>query len=64
MPLMFDSIIFDLNPYFGYSASFIYFRLHRLLLYYGARCVHFTVSSGEVHSSYCGIRYTYLAAPW
>ena len=28
MPLMFDSIIFDLNPYFGYSAAFVYFSLH------------------------------------
>ena len=25
---MFDSIIFDLNPYFGYSTTFVYFSLH------------------------------------
>ena len=24
MPLMFDSIIFDLNPYFGHSATFAF----------------------------------------
>ena len=44
---MFYSIIFDLNLYFGYSATFIDFSLHLLLLYYAARCVHFTVSSGR-----------------
>ena len=30
MSLMFDSIIFDLNPYFGYSVTFVYFSLHPL----------------------------------
>ena len=25
---MFESIIVDLNPYFGYSATFVYFSLH------------------------------------
>ena len=28
MPLMFDSIIFDKNAYFGYSATFVYLSLH------------------------------------
>ena len=27
MSVMFDNIIFDLNPYFGYSATFVYFNL-------------------------------------
>ena len=45
MPLMFESIIFDLNPYFGFSATFVYFILH-LWICYAARCVHFTVTSG------------------
>ena len=43
----FDSIIFDLNPYSGYSASFIYFSLHPLWISFDARCVHFTVPSGR-----------------
>ena len=30
LTLMFGSIIFDLNPYFGYSAIFINFSLHPL----------------------------------
>ena len=47
MPLVFDSIIFDLNPYFGYSATFAYFSLHPLWICYAARCVHFTVPSGR-----------------
>ena len=47
MPLMFGSIIFDLNPYFGYSATFVYFSLHPLWIYYAARCVHVTVPSGR-----------------
>ena len=45
MPLMFDSVIFDSNPYFGYSATFLYFSLHLLWICYDARCVHFTVPS-------------------
>ena len=47
MPLMFDSIVFHLNPYFGYSANFAYLRLHPLRICYAARCVHFTVPSGR-----------------
>ena len=47
MPLIFDNIIFNLNPYFGYSATFINFSLHPLWIFYAARCVHFTVSSGR-----------------
>ena len=42
---MFDSLIFDLNPYFGCSATFVYFNLHPLLICYAARCAHFTVPS-------------------
>ena len=42
---MFESIIFDLNPYFGCSATFVYFNLHPLLICYAARCAHFTVPS-------------------
>ena len=38
--LMFDSIIFNLNPYFGYSATFVYFSLHPLSICYAARCVY------------------------
>ena len=44
---MFDSIVFDLNPYFGYSATFFYFTLHPLWICYAARCVHFTAPSGR-----------------
>ena len=43
---MFDSIIFDLTPYFGYSGTFVYFSLHPLCVCYAARCAHFTVPSG------------------
>ena len=60
---MFDSIIFDLNPYFGYSATFVYFSLHPLWICCAARCVHFTVlQEEEVHSSFCANRCTHLAA--
>ena len=59
---MFDSIIFDLNPYFSYSATFVYFSLHPLWICYAARCVHFTVPSRGVHSSFWGNRCTHLAA--
>ena len=45
--LMFDSIIFNLNPYFGYSAAFVYFSFHPLWICYAARCAHFTVPSGR-----------------
>ena len=47
MPLVFDSTIFDLNSYFGYSATFVYFSLHPLLICYAARCVYFTVPLGR-----------------
>ena len=47
MPLIFDDIIFDLNTYFGYSATFVNFSLHPLWIFYAARCVHFTVFSGR-----------------
>ena len=47
MPLLFDRIIFDLNPYFGYSASFVYFSLYPLLIFYAARYVQFTFPSGK-----------------
>ena len=60
MPLMFDSIIFDLNSYFDYSATFVYFSLHPLWIYYAARCVHFTQEQ-EVLSSFGGNRCTHLA---
>ena len=43
---MFCSIIFDLNPYFGYSTTFVYFSLDPLWICYAARCVYFTVPSG------------------
>ena len=43
---MFDSIIFNLNRYFGYSSTFVYFSLHPVWICYAARCVHFTVPSG------------------
>ena len=42
MPL-FD-LIFDLNPYFGYSATFAYFSLS---ICHAARCVNFTVALGR-----------------
>ena len=45
---MFDSIIFDLKPYFGKSATFAYFSLHPLWICYAATCVHFTVPSGTL----------------
>ena len=45
--LMFDSINFDLNPYFGYSATFVCFSLHPLWICYAARYVHFPVPSGR-----------------
>ena len=45
MSLMFDSIIFDLNPYLGYSATFVHFSLHPLWICYAVRCVHFVVPS-------------------
>ena len=45
--LMFDSIIFNLNPYFGYSATFVYFSLHPLWICYTATYVHFTIPSGR-----------------
>ena len=48
MPLMFDSIIFDLNPYFGYSATFVYFSLYLMWICYAATCVDFTVPSGRI----------------
>ena len=60
---MFDSIIFDLNLYFAYSATFVYFSF--------ASCefamlpdVHILMSPQEegVHSSSCGNRCTNLAA--
>ena len=41
MFLLFDSIIFDLNSYFGYSAMLA------IVICYAARCVHVTVSSGR-----------------
>ena len=44
---MFSSIPFDLNLYFASSATFVYFSLHPLWIYYAARCVHFTISSGR-----------------
>ena len=44
---MSDSIIMDLNPYFGYSATFVYFSLHPLWICYAARCIHFTVPPGR-----------------
>ena len=44
---MFDSIIFNLNPYFGYRATFFYFSLHPLRICYDGRSVHFTVPSGR-----------------
>ena len=44
---MFDSTIFDLNPDFGYSATFVYFSLHPLWICYSGRCVHFAVPSGR-----------------
>ena len=47
MFLMSDSIIFDLNSYFGYSATFVYFGLHPLWIFYAARCVHFIVPSAR-----------------
>ena len=42
---MFDGIIFDINPYFGYSATLAYFSLHPMSVCYAARCVHFTAPS-------------------
>ena len=51
---MFDSIVFDLNPHFGYSAAFVHFSLHTLSICYArcarcvdqyARCAHSTVPS-------------------
>ena len=44
---MFDSIIFDLNSDFGYSATFVYISLHTLRIFYAGRCVYFTVPSGR-----------------
>ena len=62
---MFDSVIFDLNPYFGYSATFLYFSLHPLRISYAARCVHFNVPSGRRGVLFflsCGRRCAHLAA--
>ena len=44
---MLDNIIFDLDTYFGYSATFVCFSLHPLSICCAARCVHFTVPSGR-----------------
>ena len=61
MPLMFDSIIFDLNPYFGHSATFafILYEFAMLLDVY----ILLSPQEEEVHSSSCGNRCTHLEAP-
>ena len=60
---MFVSIIFDLNPYFSYSAAFVYFSLH-LCEFAMLLDVYILLSpqEEEVHSSSCGNRCTHLAA--
>ena len=63
MPLMFDSIIFDWNPYFGYNTTFVNFSLNPMRICYATRFVHFTVpQEGEVHCSSCANRSTHLVA--
>ena len=61
MSLMFDSIIFYLNPYFGYSTTFVYFSLHlckfATLLY---MYILLSPQEEEVHSSSYGKRCAYL----
>ena len=47
MFLMFDSITFHTNLYFGYSVTFVYFSKHPLWICYATRCVHFTAPSGR-----------------
>ena len=47
MPLMFDSIVFNLNPFFSYSATFLYFGLNPLLICYAARYLNLTLPSGR-----------------
>ena len=63
MSLMFDSIIFYLNPYFGYSTTFVYFSLHlckfAMLLY---MYILLSPQEEEVHSSSYGNRRIHLAA--
>ena len=58
---MFDSIIFDLNPYFGYSATFVY-SICILCEFAILLDVHIllTPQEEEVHSSSCGNRCTHL----
>ena len=56
MRLMFDSIILDLNPYFGYIATFI--SLAMLLDVY----ILLSPQEKEEHSSSLGNRCTHLAA--
>ena len=63
MPLMFDSIIFELNPYFGYSATF-FISVFILCEFAMLLDVYDSLSSqeDEMHSSSCGNRCTHLAA--
>ena len=44
---MFGSIIFDWNPYFGYSATFVYFSILCEFAILLDVYIHFTVPSGR-----------------
>ena len=59
---MFDSIIFDLNPYFGYSATFVYFSLHPMEFAMSLDAfILLSPWEEELHSS-CDNRCTHLTA--